>query len=90
MKYIKISSTIIPFNNQISEQRKNDVMSIPPRSEMIVKVQVDGQNKEGIIETWVTAGNGCIPKALLAADENKIAICSLINLNDTKVEIARP
>lgn len=48
MKYINICSTLIPFNNTISKDNKKDVIYLPPRSKLIVQVQVKGQVKEGI------------------------------------------
>lgn len=87
-KSIKIAGTTIPFDN--SEITRPTRITLSPRSETIVQIQVQGNIKEGIIKAKEIKENVLMPNALIKADNLKYAKCALINLNDKEIEIEKP
>lgn len=87
-KSIKIADVIIPFDNP--EINKSTKITLPPRSETVIQIQIQGNVTEGTINANEIKDNILIPNALIKADDSKHAKCPLINLNDKEIEIEKP
>lgn len=89
-KTINISDNIIPFNNTISNCHSAHLITLPPRSESVIQILVSNRVKEGLLESAEIADNVLLPNAIILADSNQLAKCTVINHNNCELKIPRP
>lgn len=66
------------------------MITLPPRSETIVQVEVTNKVTEEIIQASPVTENVLLPRALVSGAENNTAICTILNLKENEMVIETP